>query len=143
LEEQKLRAANLTLEAQIQPRILDKDKQKVLANACRDFPKLGLRIEVVPFVLDLDGARLARQLAATLPNAEVRGPVLPMAGADEGLVVSGDQDVQESVRALAGALNSVGVVATIGPVIDSTGHPERSKLIATRVGLKPLSDVQK
>ena len=122
---------------------MDKEKRKVLAIACRGFSKLGLRIEVVPFVLDLDGGRLARQLVATLPNAEIRGPVLPMAGADEGLVVSGDKDVQDSVKALVGALNSVGIVTKLGPALDSTGRTDLKKLIAIRIGLKPLPEIEK
>ncbi len=133
-----LKKENLALEAQIQPRMLNKEKRRVLSAACRGFSKLGLRIEIVPQAIDLDGGRLARQLATALPNAELSRPILSMGGVDEGLIVSGDRDIQTSVKLLVDALNSVGIVSRIGPTFDSSGRSDLKKLIAIRVGLKPL-----
>ena len=125
----------IKLEALIQARHLTLAQQKAVGDACRPFSNPKVRVEVIPFVFDLDGMRLAKQIAAALRygemNVAITVPVLPMAGAEEGVIVSSSGSEQKLGRTIADSLNAVGIFAATGPVITQEG------LVSIRVGIKP------
>ncbi len=101
------RLERMRLEAIIQPRFLSGPNQKHLREACNKFANRGIRVEVVPSSIDMDGQRLASQIVDSLNGplmARFAGPVLSMAGEQEGIVVSGDRTTQELVRVLVETL---------------------------------------
>jgi hypothetical protein len=137
---EELKAANLALEAQIQPRRLTSEQIKEIGTALSNFA--GKKVSVVTYTLDTEAAVLAKQIIPALRSSGILvndrvAARMPIGAFDGGIIVTG-LDI-ELTHALGRALFDIGKLHASEPIASPVPHAGDGIALDAEilVGVKP------
>jgi hypothetical protein len=135
-ETEKLRDANLKLEAQVAPRRLTNDKMSEIARSLVTFEGKTVRLE--SYVLDAEAAILGKQIGAALDAAKLKLDAALMTSQSGGSIALGVHVTGENadlVKALLQALSEAGLATSPDDPNPAVGG---MKTIITMGGRRPI-----